>query len=312
MCFYVDQPNLFLKAKWIKIIFVIRLVFLVLCLICCTSCQQKKQPKKFEIKKINLESKKAKKDSTAEKIDSFFSIAIEKALMLAKTTDERSFKKNFSLGSDDLNNKIDVEVRSGYLFSKNYRNLLIVSSSNGYTKINIYLIETYNLKQLVNKTLMTGSYPDWSIKDINSDGLKDFLVNWYPMSGCCMRNIFDLYLSQTDKTFSPEIALINPTFFSKEKLIRGVTYDHPGLASLYKFKWNGLKLDTLEYVYPNINDTIQISFVKSKKISYPRTKNNPSKNIKSIPNEYKTVLGLDYFKSYDLKDIKIILKNYDN
>lgn len=165
---------------------------------------------------------------------------------------------------------------------------------------------------MVNKVLMTGSYPDWSIKDINNDGLKDFLINWYPLSGCCMRNIFDLYLSQTDETFSPEIELANPTFFLKEKLIRGVTYGHPGLASLYKFKWNGLKLDTLEYIYPNIKDTLQISFVKSNRISYPHSKHNQSKNIKSIPKEYKTVLGLDYFKSYSLKDIKIISKNYDN
>ena len=39
---------------------------------------------------------------------------------------------------------------------------------------------------------------------------------------------------------------INPTFSTKEKLIRGVQYGY--LAALSKYKWNGLKVDTLEFI----------------------------------------------------------------
>lgn len=287
-----------------------RLIFLFFCLTYCFSCKQKNQVKKFEIKKINSPLK-SKKDSTTKKIESLFHDALEKSLMLAKTAGKESFRKKFSTGSEYLNNKVDVEVKFGHLFSQNYKNLFIASSSKLYTKITIYSVNALGFKKLIDQILMTDAYPIWSIKDVNNDGLKDLSINWYPLSGCCMRNIFDLYISKVDEISTTKIELVNPTFFSNEKAIRGVTYDHPGLASLYKFKWNKLNLDTIEYIYPNLSDTIQISFVRSNESHYSQSKKKRSENLKSIPKEYNSVLGLDYFKSYNLEDIKIISKNYN-
>jgi hypothetical protein len=253
-----------------------RLIFLFICVIYCFSCKQKNQIKNCEIKKTNSPSK-AKIDSTNKKIEFLFHNALEKALKLAKTNKKGSFNKKFSTGSDYLNNKVDVEVKFGHLFSQNYKNLFILSSSKLYTKINIYSFKNVGFEQLIDQILMTDSYPVCSIKDVNNDGLKDLLVNWYPLSGCCMRNIFDLYISKVDEISTTKIELVNPTFFSKENAIRGITYDHPGLASLYKFKWNKLNLDTIEYIYPNLNDTIQISFVRSSESFYSQSKKKDPK-----------------------------------
>jgi hypothetical protein len=277
---------------------------------CCISCKQKKHAKHFESSKINTQPK-AKTDATIKKTDSIFQNALKKALSIAKASKKENFRKNFSIGNENLNNKVDVELKFGNLFSRKYKNLLIVSSSKLYTKINVYAVRDTGFTQLIDKILMTDSHPGYLIEDVNNDGLKDLSINWYPLSGCCRRNIFDLYLSKNDETFSKEIELVNPTFFPKEKVIRGITYGHPGLASLYKFRWNGINVDTIEYIYPNINDTLHISFVKSNSQAYSRLRNKWSENLKSIPKEYNPVLDLDYFKSYNLKDIKVILKNID-
>ena len=52
-------------------------------------------------------------------------------------------------------------------------------------------------------------------------------------------------------------SIINPTFSPKEKIIRGVGYGHPGETEMYKYKWNGNTIDTMEYVYFERNDILQ-------------------------------------------------------
>lgn len=289
-----------------------RIAYLLVFVACCISCKQKKQAKHFEIKVINSPSK-ARIDSTNKKQDSLFHNALDRVFALIKANSKNTFDKSFSTTQDNhLDHNLKVEVKLGYLFSQRHKNLLIISSSNIETRINIYNVNHTDFKLLVNKRFSNDSFPQYSIKDINVDGLKDFLIYWYPASGCCRRNIYDVYLYQTDKNFSKEIELVNPTFFPNEKVIRGFTYDHPGLASLYKFKWNKLNLDTVEYIYPNLKDTLKISFIRSNQERYSSSKSRKLVQLKSLPKEYHAVLGIDYFKSYDLKDIKAISKNYNN
>lgn len=276
------------------------------------SCKQKKQVKQSKIKVIDSPSK-ARIDSTNKKQDSLFHNALDRVFALIKANSNNTFDKSFSTTKDNhLDHNVKVEVKLGYLFSQNYKNLLIISASNLETRVYIYNSDATDFNQLVTKKYSNYSFPIFSIKDINADGLKDFIVNWYPASGCCRRNIYDLYLSKADKTFSKEVTLVNPTFYSKEKVIRGVTYDHPGLASLYKFKWNKLNLDTLEYIYPNLKDTLQFSFIKSSHKRYSSSKSKHLEKLKSLPQEYNSVSEIRYFKSYDLMDIKAISKNYNN
>lgn len=290
----------------------IRTAYLLIFVACCISCKQNRQVKHFEIKVINSPSK-ARIDSTDKKQDSLFHNALDRVFALIKANSKNTFEKSFFTTQDNhLNHNVKVEIKLGYLFSHRHKNLLIISSSNIETRINIYNVNYTGFKLLANKRFSNDSFPQYSIKDINADGLKDFLIYWYPASGCCRRNIYDLYLSKADNTFSKEITLVNPTFYSKESVIRGVTYDHPGLASLYKFKWNKLNLDTVEYVYPNLKDTLQLSYIKSSHKRYSSSKSRKLVQLKSLPKEYRTVLEIDYFKSYDLKDIKAISKNYNN
>jgi hypothetical protein len=289
-----------------------RIAYLLVFVACCISCKQKKQAKHFEIKVINSPSK-ARIDSTNKKQDSLFHNALDRVFALIKVNSKNTFHKSFSTTQDNhLAHNLKIEVKLGYLFSQRHKNLLIISASNLETRVYIYNSDGTDFNQLMTKKYSNYSFPIFLIKDINADGLKDFLVNWYPASGCCRRNIYDLYLSKADKTFSKEITLVNPTFYSKEKVIRGVTYDHPGLASLYKFKWNKLNLDTVEYIYPNLKDTLQLSFIRSSHKRYSSSKSKQSEKLKSLPQEYNSVSEIHYFKSYDLEDIKVISKNYNN
>ncbi len=42
---------------------------------------------------------------------------------------------------------------------------------------------------------------------------------------------------------------MNPIFYPKEKVIRGMEYGSD--APLYKYRWNNLKIDTVEYIHKN-------------------------------------------------------------
>ncbi|RYU89537.1 hypothetical protein EWM62_14560 [Mucilaginibacter terrigena] len=131
--------------------------------------------------------------------------------------------------------------------------------------------------------------------DINGDGVNDFVVNWYPSSGCCARNNFHVYLYQKDNTFSNYFDFINPSFFPKEKLVRGVDYGHPGEVPLYKYKWNGLNVDTVEYIYPA--DTLKKKFYLVQRYG---DNNCPEKRkvLAAVPKEYLKITGYDWFIDY--------------
>ena len=94
-----------------------------------------------------------------------------------------------------------------------------------------------------------------AIQNINRDLLKDFVVNWYGNTGCCLKAFSNVYLLRTaQKTFSNNFEFINPTFSPKEKIIRGICYGHPGETEMYKYKWNHEKVDTLEYISDEKNE----------------------------------------------------------
>ncbi len=77
--------------------------------------------------------------------------------------------------------------------------------------------------------------------------------------------------------------------------MRGVTYDHPGQAALYKYKWKRLHLDTIEYVYAA--DTVKNLFSIARSRSeqdYPQKR----KTITSVPLEYRHIRDYDWFIDY--------------
>ncbi len=135
-----------------------------------------------------------------------------------------------------------------------------------------------------------------TLQDVNGDGMNDFLVNWYGSNGSWLKNFYDVYLYQPQTgTFSEGYEFINPTFSSKEKVIRGVEYGQPGETEMYKYKWNGLQVDTLEYIYFEKNDKGK----NTGKVIRNRVLNNTGarkeERLSQVPAEYRRIYGYEWF-----------------
>ena len=88
---------------------------------------------------------------------------------------------------------------------------------------------------------------------------------------------------------------MNPTFFPKEKIIRGVKYGHPGEVGLYKYKWDHLQVDTIEFIYPYLKEDGK--FIKTKTQQYRPTKEDGIV-LNSLPKEYKSIESIEWFLDY--------------
>jgi hypothetical protein len=64
---------------------------------------------------------------------------------------------------------------------------------------------------------------------------------------------------------------------------------------LYKYKWNGLNIDTIEYIYPA--DTLKKKFY----LVHRHSEQNDSqkrKTLATVPKEYLKIDGYDWFIDY--------------
>jgi hypothetical protein len=166
--------------------------------------------------------------------------------------------------------------------------------------INLYDLDKGTVREKVSESLPLLADPSDTIFDANGDGIKDFALRFYPSSGCCRRDVYYLYLSPEKKEGQLSyIELINPTFYPKEHLVRGIGYGWPGHVELYKYRWRGEALDTLEYILPDPT-TKGKTFLKSRNL-YGFTKEKEIRLTK-LPEEYQTVIGLDYFLDYTAED----------
>jgi len=95
--------------------------------------------------------------------------------------------------------------------------------------------------------------------------------------------------------FTADYEFMNPTFSAKEGIIRGIEYGHPGEAGLYKYKWNGLQIDTIEYIYPDAHHKGQ--FIKTKKAAYQST-GKDGIVLKAVPAEYYTIESYEWFADF--------------
>ena len=173
------------------------------------------------------------------------------------------------------------DIRFGHLFARDKRHLVIKRNMGTWlTHIDVFLLDRSSFRLVLNTVITDMTMLGDSIREINGDHFKDFVVHWYPSSGCCRRNIYYVYLYQKDKgTFTPKYEFINPTFSASEKIIRGIDYGQPGEGPLYKYKWNGLHVDTIEYIYPS--DTIQ----------------------KGLPSEYRKIEDIDWFIDHSIGEL---------
>ncbi len=205
------------------------------------------------------------------------SINFDQTLRLGlRIANKKKDKNNFTLQSDSLN------IRYGHFFSSNQKHLIINRSFPLGVQSDIYKLQNNEFVKVCSKSMNAMAYIGDTIQDVNGDNLLDYLFHWYPMSGCCDRDIYVVFLQKDNGDFSNEIEFINPHFSAKEKIIRGRRYGFD--APLYKFKWNGQKVDTIEFIYfPH--STKEGKYVKRKHES----ESEKGEVLKIIPDEYKRI-----------------------
>jgi len=224
-------------------------------------------------------------------------IALKDAFKVAQTefkTD--NFKKEYEIQPDDSSYIIKIEIEIGRLFKDNQKYFLLRRHVPWATYLDLYKVKNDNAEKLFEREQGGMTYIRDTIFDANGDGHKDFLVHWYPSSGCCRRDVYNVYLNQPDKgNFTNDYEFINPTFSANEKIIRGVEYGHPGEVGLYKYKWNGLQVDTIEFIYPDANNKGQ--FIKTKKGAYRPTEKE-GVVLKTVPKEYQKIESYEWFADF--------------
>lgn len=215
-------------------------------LIISLSCRQTSTPdKETQTKDDSLQSSTAVKNLTNEerqmqfeeynRIDSLnLDIALKHAFKIAKPAFKKNnFKKQLELQPDDSSSVIGIFIEIGQLFKDNQKYFLLRRHLPSATYLDLYKIKGDKSEKLIEREQEGMTYIRDTIFDVNGDGHKDFLVHWYPSSGCCRRNVYNVYLNQPSKeNFTSDYQFINPTFSAKEKIIRGVQYGHPGEVGL--------------------------------------------------------------------------------
>jgi len=286
-----------------------KICIITLTLMLLLSCRQtdekknkpldKKQPavKTFEQKEKERLKKRAEIEKQ-EKIDSLnFEKALYDALSIANLKiNNKKFQKKYKVRPGN-EYELQVEINIDDYFTKSNPNLIIRTVGPMNVSIDIYSNNGKKFKKILSHKQWTLTYVNDTIRDINGDGLKDFVVNWYGATGCCLKAFCNIYLLRRDKkTFSKNFEFINPTFSPNEKIIRGVEYGHPGETEMYKFKWKGEAIDTLEYVYYDTDKEGKKTgkIVISKKRAYSKNKKD-IKKLNSIPTEYTKIEGFDWF-----------------
>lgn len=186
--------------------------------------------------------------------------------------------------------------------------LIILNNNEGYLYSRISLrpwahqIELYRITGKRNISLIWSelwedmTFVGDTIRDVNGDGYLDVLTIFYPSSGCCLRESYwvKLYDSKNSK-FREKILFINPTFYPKEEVIRGIAYGHTGEVPLYKMKWKGFELDTIELIYPIQGQQGKFSIKKSPSLSSDSAN---SEILLKLPEEYLNLKGLTWFLDY--------------
>lgn len=204
------------------------------------------------------------------------------------------FSEEYDFYPDDSSYAIKIEILIGNLFTDSEKYFLLRRRVPWATYLNLYQIRNGKAFKILERKQSEMSYRSDTIFDVNGDQINDFVVHWHPVSGCCRRNIYSVYLKKEDRSFSTAYRFINPTFSPEEHIIRGISYGHPGEAGLYKFKWNGLAVDSLEFIYRNTSRKDQ--FIKTSKAKYKPTASE-GELLKEIPEEYLQIESIDWFEA---------------
>lgn len=267
-----------------------------------SQCNSLANSDSLKTKQELLEEERIENRKTIEEQNKRDSLRLAKIMIEAlKIADQNIRKDTFSIEYNVIYDSVStrVEINSDYYFSRYFTHLIIRRDESNAMYIDIFYKKNNRFKNVLSHEQWSLTYVNDTIWDINGDGFKDFVVNWYGATGCCLKGFSDVYLlRQNKKDFTDQFEFINPTFAPDEKIVRGVCYGHPGETPLYKYKWNQYKVDTLEYVYfekdENGNRTGKILI----------SNNEPSgifiilNRLNKVPVEYTKIQGYDWFTGF--------------
>lgn len=238
-------------------------------------------------KKVENKRKMQVQDHTDSIIPSLDKVLYDALKIANQNIKKNRFIKKYQVSS------IPVTINLDYHFTNSNPHLIIRRNYESVIYIDIYSKENNKFDKVISYEQYAIKYTNDTIRDINGDSINDFVVNWYGSSGCCLKAFSDVYLLRPDKkNFSKNFEFINPTFSPKEKLVRGVCYGYAGDTEMYKSKWNGEKVDILEYVSYQKNN----KGVKTGKIVISHGKKFKTlKVLNSVPTEYRKIEGYDWF-----------------
>jgi len=227
------------------------------------------------------------------RMDTILVDALEKAKLGLRM---KRYRREYKLKSKGLP-IVTVKIQTGYLFTNSQKHAIIHRSTPGDVFINIYAIQGSTFLQVIQHEQLHMTYTSDTIQDINGDHRKDFVVNWYGNSGCCLKAFAEVYLRGIDGQFSEPFKFINPTFSPAESVIRGVRYGHPGETEMYKYKWNGETVDTMEYLFLQKDENGKNTglLIRADKLPYGPVKPTKIEFLKSVPTEYDRIMGIDWF-----------------
>gem|GEM_PF-4574847 len=126
--------------------------------------------------------------------------------------------------------------------------------------------------------------------DMNGDGQLDLLIEYYGASGTGLKNgaVIILFNTSTRRfMYENTIDLPNPTFYFNTNTIVSY-YIGNGGGDATKFRWNGYRLDTLEYIDVDIQSASDEFLMTSVIHDYKtgRTSTVTSDRVR-LPAEYK-------------------------
>lgn len=197
---------------------------------------------------------------------------------------------------------IRVRINSGYHFGNGVQHVMVRKGGVGRTHIDVLAKRDGGFKKVIGFEEPEGlSYEEDTIRDVNGDGRKDFVVSLYGKTGCCLKGFRWVYLLRGDhQAFSEGIEFINPTFSPREGIIRGICYGHPGHTEVYKYRWRGERVDTVEYVYYE-RDTNRYrtgEVIVSNHRPYHEG-HKVLRRLKEVPTEYARIDDYDWFEASD-------------
>ena len=142
---------------------------------------------------------------------------LREALQIANQNIEKNtFYKKYKIVPANI--PVKVEINLDFHFTKTFPHLIIKRWTPGTIYIDIFSKNDNHFKKVISREQWLMTYKNDTIRDINGDGLKDFVVNWEGSSGCCLKDYSDVYFLRKNKKHSRLFLILSiPPFLPAKK-----------------------------------------------------------------------------------------------